>query len=215
MRCCQCQGIEKLFGKRTAAGDLKRYQKKGPTKATRVLIDALKAQGIEGMALLDIGGGIGAIQHELLRAGVASAICVEASTAYQEVARQEADRQGLAERVTYHHGDFVDLAPEIMQADIVTLDRVVCCYHDMSALVRLSSAKAGKFYALVYPGDIWVWKLARPAFNLFLWVTRNPMRFFLHPTKAIDAVVHSNGLEKHVHRKVGLWQVVVYNCNGA
>ena len=215
MKCCPCQGIEKLFGKRMASGDLKRYRKKGATGATKVLLDALGAQSVEGMTLLDIGGGIGAIQHELLKAGVANATSVEASTAYMATAKEEVERQGLVDRVAYHHGDFVDLAPEIAPADIVTLEKVICCYHDMPSLVGLSSAKASKFYGLVYPRYNIVSRMAFPILNLFLWGMRISMRLFLHSPKAVDAIVRANGLEQRFYRKVWLWQVVVYGRDGA
>jgi predicted RNA methylase len=67
MSCCQCQGIQTLFGERVARNDLKRYRKKGPLK-TRMLLQALKAEGVEGATLLDIGGGVGAVSNELLGA---------------------------------------------------------------------------------------------------------------------------------------------------
>ena len=41
MGCCQCQGIETMFDKKTAERELKRYQKKGPTKTTGMLLDAI------------------------------------------------------------------------------------------------------------------------------------------------------------------------------
>ena len=214
MNCCQCQGIETLFNEKFAAKELERYRKKGPSTTTRMLIDALKAEGIEGMTLLDIGGGVGAIQHALLEAGASSAINVEASTGYLRVAEEEATRRGLAHRVTYHHGDFVDLAPMIPPADIVTLDRVICCYHDMEALVDLSSARARRLYGLVYPRDTW-WmrwlvKLVGPLVLLYLRIRRNPYRFFLHPTAEVDAIVRRNGLVPCFYRTHRVWQVWVY-----
>src|SRR5947207_5244489 len=150
MDCCQCKGIETLFNEKEARNRLRAYHEDGPSKTTRMLIEALKAEGVEGMTLLDIGGGVGAVQHELLRAGVERATGVEASTAYVKAAQEEAERQGHADRVSYHHANFVDIAPQIPPADIVTLDRVICCYHDMQALVGLSVAKAGRLYGLVY-----------------------------------------------------------------
>ena len=81
MKCCQCPGIEAYFDQKEAAKDLKRYRKKGPDKTTGMLIDALKAEGIKGMMLLDIGEGVGTIQHELLNVGASSCINVEASKA--------------------------------------------------------------------------------------------------------------------------------------
>src|SRR5688572_3812124 len=185
MDCCQCKGIETLFNEKEAQNNLKAYRKDGPAKTTRMLIEALKAQGIEGMTLLDIGGGVGAIQHELLRAGVESAIGVDASTAYVKAAQQEAERQGHADRVSYHHANFVDLAPQIPPADIVTLDRVICCYHDVQALVGSSVAKAGMLYGLVYPRDTWWMRAAVPIGNLYFRIVRNPFRVYVHPTRAV------------------------------
>ena len=59
-----------FYDEKRASSDLRKYRDKGPIPSTQALIEALKAEGIEGMTLLDIGGGIGAIQHELLDAGV-------------------------------------------------------------------------------------------------------------------------------------------------
>jgi predicted TPR repeat methyltransferase len=211
MKCCQqCEGIENLFDESVAAGDLEEYRKHGPAKTTRMLLDALKSRLTEGMTLLDIGGGIGAIQHELLKAQVSQATNVDASTAYLEAARREAERLGHANRVSYHHGNFVDLAANIPPADIVTLDRVICCYPDMPALVGLSSARAKKFFGLIFPRDTWWLKLGRPILNGFFWVQRNPFRFFVHSTDKVNAVVANNGLRPLFRRETWLWQIVVY-----
>jgi 2-polyprenyl-3-methyl-5-hydroxy-6-metoxy-1,4-benzoquinol methylase len=133
--------------------ELHTYLHRGPARTTRLLLDVLRAEGVEATILLDIGGGVGAIQLEMLVAGVRSATDVDASGAYLEIAREEAQRRGYGDRLTYRHGDFVELAQEIEPADIVTLDRVVCCYHNMPALVGASSAKARQLYGLVYPRD--------------------------------------------------------------
>ena len=66
MGCCQCQGIESMFDKKAAKRELKRYLKKGPSKTTIMLLDAVNKVGVQGLTFLDIGGGIGAIQHALL-----------------------------------------------------------------------------------------------------------------------------------------------------
>ena len=210
MNCRQCQGIESFFNKRFAIRELKTYRKKGPGKTARMLIEALEAESIEGMSLLDIGGGIGAIQHALLGAKAGHATNVEASMAYLEAAREEAERQGFAHRVRYHHSNFVDLAQDIAPADIVMLDRVICCYPDMPSLVGLSAARAQKWYGVVYPRDTWWMQILRPLINFFFLVQRNPFRFFLHPSREIDAVVRGEGLEPRFSRKTLLWQMVMY-----
>ncbi|MEE9166989.1 MAG: class I SAM-dependent methyltransferase [Candidatus Neomarinimicrobiota bacterium] len=193
-----------------AKRDLKRYRKKGPVRTTRILIEALTSNGIPGQTLLDIGGGVGAIQHEFLKAGLENATNVDASKAYIASAQEEAGRQGFADRVSYHHGDFVDLAPEIEEADIVTLDRVICCYDDMERLVGLSAERAGKLYGVVYPRDNWLMKVARPVINFVFWLKGNPFRMFVHPTQAVDTRIQESGLKPYFHRKTAIWQVVVY-----
>jgi magnesium-protoporphyrin O-methyltransferase len=210
MNCCQCKGIESIFDHTTAAKDLKAYRKKGPNKTTRVLLMALKTVGVEGKTLLDIGGGVGAIQHDLAGAGAGGITNVDASAAFLETAQQEAQRHGYADRASYRHGDFVDLAPQIETADIVTLDRVLCCYHDMASLVGLSASRASELYGLVYPRDTWWIKLLRPIMNTYFWLRRNPFRFFVHPTQAVDDLVRRQGLKRHFYLREGLWQVVVY-----
>jgi ubiquinone/menaquinone biosynthesis C-methylase UbiE len=138
MNCCQRQGIESEFNQKYVKKDLKRYRKKGIGKTTRWLIEAIQSAGIRESTLLDIGGGIGAIQHQLLRDGVRSASAVEISPAYLAAAKEEADRLGLEDHIRFYQGDFIELATDIPVADIVTLDRVICCYPEMPKLVEVS-----------------------------------------------------------------------------
>ena len=210
MKCCQCEGIEREFDENEAAAEIKAYRKDGPAETTQILIDALTELGVEGMSLLDIGGGVGAIQHAMLSAGGSSATTVEASTAFARAARSEAQNLGWTDEVEVHHGDFTDLAETIVEHDIVTLDRVLCCYHDMEALTRLSAERASKLYGLVFPRDVFYNRIASRIGNLFLWITRNPFRFFIHSDEGVQRILDREGLEKAFHKKLLSWQVVVY-----
>ena len=210
MNCCQCQGIEDLFNEKTASKELAQYRKKGPDKTTRWIINALKAEGVQGLSLLDIGGGVGAIQHELLEAGAQSALDVDASQAYLKVARNEAQRRGLAERINFLHGNFVEMAGQIAPADIVTLDRVICCYNDMEQLVRLSAERARKLYAVVYPRDTWWVKLGLVLLNFIFRLQKSPFRTFAHPSQTVEALVNRQGLKRRFYRRTLVWQVIVY-----
>ena len=160
--------------------------------------------------LLDVGGGIGAIQLALLKAGVTSATDVDASTAYLAAAQTEAQREQVAGRVTYQHGDFVDLAEQVAPAGVVTLDRVICCYHDMRGLVSQSAAKATRLYGVVYPRDTWWTRAALVVGNLLLRSQKVTARVFVHPTAVVDALVRAAGLERRYQRDGVFWQVVVY-----
>jgi len=210
MNCCQCQGIEELFSEEYVARELKRYRRRGPDKTTLMLIEALKEVDVRGLTLLDIGGGLGAIQHEMLRAGVQHATDIDASNAYISAAKAETTRRGFAERVNYRHGNFVDLAENISPADIVTLDRVICCYPDMQKLVNLSVAKAGKYYGLVFPREDWWMKVWHVFQSVYLRLTNSRFRTFLHPTKAVEELVREHGFKRHFYRRTFVWQVVVY-----
>ena len=211
MDCCQCQGIEEAFNDQFVNRELSKFRSKGPSKTTRILINALKGEGILGLSLLDIGGGVGAVQHELLEAGCQSATDVDASTAYLRAAREEAQRRGLAERVSYRHGNFVDLAAQVPEADIVTLDRVICCYPGMEALVELSAARARKLYGLVFPRETWWMKVGLAVMNFFFRLRRTPFRIFSHSSQAVEALLSRNGFKRRFYRRTLAWQVVVYS----
>ena len=114
MGCCQCQGIESMFDKKAAKRELKRYLKKGPSKTTIMLLDAVNKVGVQGLTFLDIGGGIGAIQHALLKWGALNGISIEASSAYIDLLKDEID---LTEKVVFKHGDFTTIASDLDSAD--------------------------------------------------------------------------------------------------
>jgi hypothetical protein len=73
---------------------LRRYRKKGPHLTTRLLLRAIEPPRNQAMTLLDIGGGVGTIPHELLASGLSGAVLVEASSAYLQAAENEAIRRG-------------------------------------------------------------------------------------------------------------------------
>jgi magnesium-protoporphyrin O-methyltransferase len=201
----------RFYDQKRASSELRRYRTKGPIPSTRALIAGLVAEGVEGATLLDIGGGIGAIQHELIAAGAAQATSVDASAPYLEAAREESERRGYGGRVTYRHGDFVEIAESISPADIVTLDRVLNVYPDWERLADLSAARAKRLYGLVYPRDTRMVRFVVFAMNLMLRLRRKPVRAAIRPADAIDRIARKNGLSPHFSQSVGpAWHVVVY-----
>jgi 2-polyprenyl-3-methyl-5-hydroxy-6-metoxy-1,4-benzoquinol methylase len=190
---------------------LRKYRDKGPIPSTKALIDALVAEGVEGATVLDIGGGIGAVQHELLAAGAAQVTSVDASASYLEAAREEARRRGVEDRVTYRHGDFVELAESVPTADIVTLDRVLNVYPEWKRLVELSSVRAERLYGLVYPRNTAMVKFVILMMNLILRLKRKPVRAAIRPADEIERIARENGLVHHASQNVGpARQVAVY-----
>ena len=207
MGCCQCQGIESMFDKKSAKRELKRYLKKGPSRTTKILLNAVNKIGVQGMTFLDIGGGIGAIQHALLKWGALNGISIEASSAYIDLLKDEID---LTEKVVFKHGDFTTIASDLDSADIVTLDKVICCYDDMDELVGLSSKLAQKIYAVVYPRDNWWTKLLLPIINFYPKIKGSSFRVFIHPTKKVEDIIIRNGLKRNYYNKRLFWRVAIF-----
>jgi 2-polyprenyl-3-methyl-5-hydroxy-6-metoxy-1,4-benzoquinol methylase len=210
MDCCRAQALDTEFSERIAAMNLRHYRRRGPSKTTRILVEALRAEGVAGRTLLDIGGGVGAISHELLRSNLSHATSVDAAGAYVDASRKEAERQGHSGRLSLRHGDFVMLADDIKPADIVTLDRVICCYPDMPALVDSSVAHARQAYGLVYPRDVWWTRQGARMLNAYFRLRRHSFRTFIHSAESVHARVVAQGFQLQFRQLTAVWQVQVY-----
>jgi magnesium-protoporphyrin O-methyltransferase len=106
----------------------RRFVRKGLEPSQKHLIKGLGKVGFSGARLLEIGCGTGYLHQQLLRSGADSAVGIDLSARMLEEARAEARAHGLAERTEYREGDFVELAEGLGRADIVILDKVICCY---------------------------------------------------------------------------------------
>lgn len=210
MDACGCPGFAAIFDRQTAEHDRERYRKGGPDPTTAMLLEMIRQRGVAGASVLDVGGGIGIVGRELLRSGAASVVLVDGSDAYLDVARAEAEADGLGAQVQIALGDFTRLAPELAPADVVTLDRVVCCYPDVDALVGLSATRARRLYGLVLPRDHWYGRLLARLENLWHAVRRSPFRGFVHPNALVDARVADAGLRRVEERFTRVWRVVLY-----
>jgi SAM-dependent methyltransferase len=205
---CTCAGNE--FGERQARRDLATYRRRGPDRTTTWLIDGLKAGGVDGLSVLDIGAGVGAVHLELLASGAAAATDVDGSPAFVAAARDEAARRNVADRVRHEVGDFVALAPSIEPADLVALDRVVCCYPDMAALVHAAAAHARHRLGLVYPRDTWWIRAGATVLNAFARLFRQKVTAYIHPTAAVEDIIRAAGFEPRSRRSTLFWQVAVF-----
>lgn len=215
MTCCNhCQETGELFDRKRAEKQLREYRKDGPPqKSTRLLIDALKSLDIQEKTLLDVGGGVGMIQHELLPEGVTHSTLVEASPAYLETAQHETRRRGYADRTSFQYGDFVELAPDLSAADIVTLDRVFCCYPHLERLVEASAGKAMRWYGVVYPHDRWYTRTFGVVGNIYFRV--RGMDFRLHIHAGVDEAIRAQGFTPFYEVETILWKVALYEREDA
>lgn len=160
--------------------------------------------------LLDVGSGVGSLTFGLLERGITHAIAVDASLAYNGVARQEAERLGRAGAVRFIHGDFVTVASELPVAALVTLDRVVCCYPSYGPLLDAAVRHADRCLALSYPRDAWYVRLGVRLENGQRRLRKNPFRTFVHPVARMERMIRAAGFELSRRRETWMWSIDVY-----
>lgn len=211
MTCPHCVAAGRdVFAGRVVRRDLRRYRKKGPSRTTGLLLRGLRQRGVQDATLLDVGGGVGVNSQELLASGAASAVEVEASPEYAAAAREEAARRGTSDRMEVLEGDFVDLAPDLAPADIVTLDRAVCCYPHMRLLVGASATRARRLVGLVLPREHVVVRLGMGLLNLGQRVRRSAFRVYVHASRDVEDELERHGFRRAWESRTWLWRVRVY-----
>jgi 2-polyprenyl-3-methyl-5-hydroxy-6-metoxy-1,4-benzoquinol methylase len=205
--CSPPRGYTKLFSKRAARRDAKRYRRGGLDETAEEMISFLRGRGIEGASVLEIGGGIGAVQLELLRAGAAQTTNLELSPEYEDVAGELAREQGVAERVERRLGDVVSQPHLAEEADAVVMHRVVCCYPDYDALVGAASERARRYLVMSFPRPR---RLIRAGFglvNLGARLMRWEYRTWVHPPEALVEAAERRGLRIASESRGRIWQV--------
>ena len=190
-----------------ARNEAKRYRRSGLDRTSRRIVDFVKAQGVEGRTVLEVGGGIGAIQIELLKAGASSAVSIELSPTYEEVAHELLREAGLSDRVERKVMDFVEADGQVPAADVVIMNRVICCYHDMPRLAGAAADHAQHLLVMSYPrGSLWI-RAALALMNFVLWITRRGFHVFVHPPMQIVATAERHGLAPALDQRGLLWTV--------
>ena len=210
MPCNCCQMENNTFGEDSARHDIKSYRKHGPAQQTKLILEAVRSLHLQGAELLDVGGGVGVIHHELLNDVAREATHVDASSAYLKEARAQAARRGHDDRVRFIHADFTDVANELPNADIVILDRVVCCYPNFRGLLKAAAEHSRSVLALTYPREVWYLRIGLKIINFFQNLGKDPFRIFLHPVGKMDALLREEGFERVSLRRLFVWEMALY-----
>jgi SAM-dependent methyltransferase len=211
MACCAqyCAAAAK-FSRKVAERDMRRYHRRGADAITKLLLTELRRWPLEGASILDVGGGIGVIDMELADHGPGSATIVEASPTYFEVARSEVESRYGPRPTRFVVGDFAAIAPTLPDADIVTLDRVVCCYPDAEGLLRGAAERARRLVAFTYPRNRWYVRAFIALVNSWQRLTGNPFRAFIHPPERMHAALEHAGLVCAARRGTAVWMFALY-----
>lgn len=204
--CCKPAEYRRFFNRKFARRDLDRYRRRGLAATERDLVTL--CHDVAGASVLEVGGGIGALQLELLDAGAATATNVELSSGYEEAAAELFSGRAVERRI----GDFV--AEDISPHDVVLMHRVVCCYPDVQELVGRAAAQTKRTLALTYPQErIWI-RAGLRLVNVWLRVSGCGFRTYAHPVAQIDGAAEREGLrlERRVRRGL-LWESAGYGRN--
>jgi magnesium-protoporphyrin O-methyltransferase len=169
------------------------------------MVDHLRRAGLRGLTALEVGGGVGAIQIELLKAGAGRTTNIELSPGYEEEASALLRQHGLENRVERRLTDFA-ADDSVEQADLVVMHRVVCCYPDPDRLVGAAAARARRWLVFSYPPDNLVSRAVMPLLNLWCVIRRVDFRAYIHPRRLLLDVARRDGLELVVDRRSGLWR---------
>src|SRR3954451_14379453 len=181
MSCCTPTGYRTIFGAKTVERDARRYRRKGLTGSARWLLHALTGVGVSEASVLEVGGGIGGLQIELLNAGAAHATNVEIIDSYEAAAGALVTDHGVAAHVERHIADFAEHPDQTPAADIVILHRVICCYTDPDALITAACNQAHDRVAITVPRESWWVKFGFSVMNWWLRLRGVAFRGYVHP----------------------------------
>jgi magnesium-protoporphyrin O-methyltransferase len=206
--CCTPKGYRQIFSEKNAAGEAKRYRRKGLDRTSKRIVDFIKDRGVEGKTLLEVGGGVGAVEIELLKAGVSRTVNVELTPTYETAAGELLAESGLGDRVERLVMDFAEAGVEVQPADVVVMNRVICCYPNMPKLAGAAADRAIGMLVMSFPNRRWWTRLGLTLANFGFRVIRLQFRVFLHPPELVLAAVEQRGFETRLNQPGLLWQVV-------
>ncbi|MDX6591502.1 MAG: hypothetical protein QOJ13_698 [Gaiellales bacterium] len=214
MSCCSPSGYGAVFGAKLAEKDARRYRRKGLPASAEWLRDRLVAGGVDSQTVLEVGGGVGGIQVELLTAGAAASTNVEFVDSYEGPARTLLEERGLSDRVERRIGDFAESHDEAPEADIVVMHRVLCCYADADGLMAAACLHARDRVAFTIPRRTWWIRAAMWLANAWMWLRRIAFRAYVHRPDAIERVAQAQGFRVDQRSQGWFWENTVLQRNG-
>lgn len=206
-RCCSGRGCTDFFDEREARRAARRYRRRGLEPAARRIFELVAERGVAGRSVLEIGGGVGGLTLELVRAGAAHATTTDLSTAYEDAARELVREAGLEGRVERALVDVAADVDAVAPADAVVMNRVVCCYPDAVALVGAAARLTRRVLVLSYPPRNVVSRAAVTALNALFRLRGTEFRTFVHEPARFLAAAEAAGLRLVREERVRVWQV--------
>ncbi len=183
---------------------------------TASLLDAITELGVSGRTVLDVGCGIGDLAIASVAAGASNATGFDLSPKAIERARSLARERRVGDRTTFDVGDGSKL--ELPRADVVAVNRVVCCYPDADGILERTLAATGSVYAISAPvsrGPISLFnRVVNKTWNVVYRLRKTKFggfRTFVHDVDRIDEQIRAAGFRRvHHERRRVVWDLAVY-----
>jgi magnesium-protoporphyrin O-methyltransferase len=205
--CCNARGCDQFFDRRFARRVANRYRRRGLDRTSRRIVAFLEERGLAGATVLEVGGGVGEIQLELLKRGALRTVNLELSPGYDEEARRLLREAGFEGRAERRLTDIATQPDEVGPADVVVLNRVVCCYPDYERLLAAVADHARRLVVFSYPPRNLVSRAIAGAENLLSRVRGRDFRVFTHPPAAMHAVLEERGVRRAAAHSALVWRV--------
>lgn len=205
--CCDPKGYEDTFGRSFADRIVRRYRRRGLNRTQRRVVAFLAGHGVQGATVLEIGGGIGEMQVDLLGQGASHVTNLEISPSYEPAAIALLEHAGVRDRVTRRQLDIAAAPDDVDPADVVLLHRVVCCYPDYEALLGAAGSHAQRLLVFTFPPHNPVSRMLFAADNLVRRLRGSTFRAFVHPPEAMVAVVEAQGMALRYRHRSWSWNV--------
>lgn len=203
MGCCEVNGLNRVFSGRLVRQELRAFRRKGLNKRQAQIVGELE-HVVEGSSVLEIGCGVGAVSTTLLERGASRGHYVEISSDYLEAAREIAEGAGVSEKATFHLDDFAAAKNRYASADIVVLDRVVCCYPDGIKLIAKAARHSERYLVYTYPRPLWFIRIFKAVLSFTMRLFRQDYRFFLHDPAKLSQAAAEAGHVLVATRAIGL-----------
>lgn len=207
MTCCDVNGLNRVFSGFPVRFEQLLFRWRGPAGHARSFASALP--DVKGSKVLDIGGGLGGLGHALLDLGASRVQLVELSQEYLQGARRLAMQTGRSERFEFMHADAAR-SPAIEEADVVVLDRAVCCYPEAAELLARAASLSRRTLAFTMPRDTASVRLFVNLVNGVTRLLRHPYRVFMHDPELLQRAATSSGHRQVERRRIATWELRVF-----
>lgn len=211
---CHCNdlGLDELFDDEFAETDARKYLKRGLPPRARKLVSLIEQQTtVRGANTLEGGSGAGALTVELARRGARLATGIDAMKPAVDRARRLALETGAAS-AHFQQADFA-FATSLPRADIVILDRVVCCYPDWQGLLNNAARASSRVIALSYPPANVFSRIEALGLNAFQRIMGRKFRLYLHSPARMRDFLQQRGFVMRGRRLFWIWELAVFTID--